>query len=67
MILKTTAVADLLGVRYANLFYLVRERLIPIPQKDSSGDLVWSEDDVEAARQVLARMARRRARSTAVA
>jgi hypothetical protein len=63
MILKTSAVGDILGVRYANLFYLVRERLIPMPQKDSSGDLVWSEADIAAAREVLARMAARRRRT----
>jgi DNA-binding transcriptional MerR regulator len=55
---KTKAVADLLGITYHRLFELIRSNKIPSPQKDSSGDYVWTEQDIERARHALA--ARRR-------
>jgi DNA-binding transcriptional MerR regulator len=55
---KTKAVADLIGITYHRLFELIRSNKIPPPQKDSSGDYVWCEQDIERARQALA--ARRR-------
>jgi DNA-binding transcriptional MerR regulator len=55
---KTKAVADLLGITYHRLFELIRSNKITPPQKDSSGDYVWTEQDIERARQALA--ARRR-------
>ena len=55
---KTKAVADLIGITYHRLFELIRSNKIPPPQKDSSGDYIWCEQDIERARQALA--ARRR-------
>ena len=52
--LKTSAVADLLNVPYWRLFDLIRARKIRRPEKDASGDLIWSAADVESARQALA-------------
>jgi hypothetical protein len=52
--LKTAAVADLLGVSYYKIIELLRSRKIPAPQKDSSGDYVWLEGDIQAARAALA-------------
>jgi hypothetical protein len=62
-ILKSTAVAALLGVPYWLIHRLVSERRIVAPLKDSSGDYVWFPEDVENARRALAvrrRSARRR-------
>jgi hypothetical protein len=52
--LKTPAAADALGVGYWRLIGLLRSKRLPAPQKDSSGDYVWTPQDVERARQVLA-------------
>ena len=51
---KTKAVADLIGITYHRLFELIRSNKIPPPQKDSSGDYIWCEQDIERARQALA-------------
>jgi hypothetical protein len=51
---KTPAVADLLGISYSRLINLLRTRRLVPPQKDTSGDYVWTSEDVERARQVLA-------------
>lgn len=51
--MKTRDVEKLLGVGYYRLFRLVRVGHIPPPAKDSSGDYVWSPEDIERARQVL--------------
>ena len=51
---KTPAVADLLGVGYYRLIGLLRSRRLAPPQKDSSGDYIWTPEDVERARQVFA-------------
>jgi hypothetical protein len=57
---KTPAMCRLLGVRYSDIWHLLRDgRLVP-PAKDSSGDYVWTEADVQRAREALA--ARRRTR-----
>jgi hypothetical protein len=63
--LKSRAVADQLGVPYWRLFDLIRSRRLVAPDKDSSGDYVWTSDDVERARQALA--ATRRPRAEVVA
>ena len=55
---KTPAVADQLGVPYWRLIDMIRARKIKPPQKDTSGDYLWGEPDIAAARAVLA--ARRR-------
>jgi hypothetical protein len=57
--LKTPAVSGLLGVSYWQITSLLRTRTITPPAKDSSGDYVWTEEDVERARQALAARRRR--------
>jgi hypothetical protein len=61
--LKSTAAARQLGVTYSRLFTLIREGKEVPPAKDSSGDYVWTEQDVEAARQALAARGQRRAQT----
>jgi hypothetical protein len=51
--MKSRDVADLLGCPYYRLTDLLRSRKIPRPQKDSSGDYVWVDQDVTRARQAL--------------
>lgn len=51
--LKTPVVAQTLGVTYGRLFQLIREGKLSPPAKDSSGDYVWLEADVDRARAVL--------------
>jgi hypothetical protein len=55
---KTPAAARALNVSYHVLFGLIRFRKIPPPGRDSSGDYVWTEADLEQARQALRRCAR---------
>jgi hypothetical protein len=62
---KTPAVADQLGISYSRLINLLRTRRLDPPQKDTSGDYVWSPEDVERARQVLAATPARDSRSAA--
>jgi hypothetical protein len=62
---KTPAVADQLGISYTRLINLLRTRRLIPPQKDTSGDYVWSLEDVERARQVLAATPARDSRSGA--
>ena len=57
---KTPAVADLIGVSYYRLIGLLRSRRLAPPQKDTSGDYVWSDGDLERARQALAAKNRRK-------
>jgi hypothetical protein len=52
--LKTPAAADLPGVAYWRLIGLLRSKRLPAPQKDSSGDYLWTPEDIERARQALA-------------
>ena len=52
--LKTPAAADALGVGYWRLIGLLRSKRLPAPQKDSSGDYLWTPEDIERARQALA-------------
>jgi hypothetical protein len=52
-VIKTAMAVRLLGTTYHRLFGLVRYGKIPAPQKDSSGDYVWSRRDLAAARKAL--------------
>ena len=49
----TREVADELGVKYFQLFNLVRYGHIPAPPKTGSGDYCWSDYDVAAARRII--------------
>jgi hypothetical protein len=51
---KTPAAAEHLGTTYHKLIGLLRFRKIKPPQRDSSGDYVWTPEDLERARQALA-------------
>lgn len=50
---KTPIAARILGIAESHLHYLVRSHKIPAPQKDSSGDFIWFDTDIERARQAL--------------
>lgn len=52
-ICKTPVAARELGISYHRLFGMLRSAKLTPPQKDSSGDYIWTEDDMEAARQIL--------------
>jgi hypothetical protein len=58
--LKSRVVADQLGISYYNLFELIRSKHLTPPDKDSSGDYVWTPADVERARAALADRVQRR-------
>ena len=51
---KTIEVARILGVPDYRLHASIRYGRIMAPVKDGSGDYVWTEADIEAARQALA-------------
>jgi hypothetical protein len=50
---KTPAAADLVPTSYHRLISLVRFRKIPAPEKDTSGDYSWTEEDIARARKAL--------------
>jgi hypothetical protein len=50
---KTPAVARALGVTYHRLINLIRIGKISSPQKDTSGDYLWTDSDLGAARKAL--------------
>jgi hypothetical protein len=51
---KSRDVADHLGISYYELFELLRGQHLTPPAKDSSGDYIWTEEDLERARLALA-------------
>lgn len=57
---KSPTAAVELGISYHQLINLLRSRKITPPQKDSSGDYLWSDDDLAAARLALTLSERRR-------
>jgi hypothetical protein len=50
---KTPTAAKELGTTYHRLISLLRSEKLSPPAKDSSGDYVWSDADLEAARKAL--------------
>jgi hypothetical protein len=62
--MKTPVAARHLGVTYHTLIGLLRFNKIDPPQRDSSGDYLWSPADLDRARAALA--ARRRPRPKGV-
>jgi hypothetical protein len=54
MFLKTPRAASELLTTYHRLMGLIRFGKILPPLKDSSGDYVWTSEDLERARQALA-------------
>jgi hypothetical protein len=59
--LKTTRAAEHLCLKAKTLLALIRHRRILAPEKDSSGDYVWSPRDLARARAALRIDRRRRA------
>jgi hypothetical protein len=57
---KTPGAAAELGENYTRIINLIRFQKMDPPEKDSSGDYVWTEQDLERARAALARGRRRR-------
>jgi hypothetical protein len=57
---KTPIAARELGIPYHTLIGLLRYNKMAPPDRDSSGDYVWTEKDMERARKVLAAMHQRR-------
>jgi hypothetical protein len=58
---KTTAGAREIGIAPSHLYSLIRSGKVPAPPKDSSGDYLWDQDALEAAREALAVDRRRKA------
>jgi hypothetical protein len=52
--IKTTAAVAALGTTYHRLIGLIRFGKIGPPEKDISGDYLWTPGDLERARQALA-------------
>lgn len=57
---KTTIVARELNTTYHRVIGLIRFNKIPPPERDSSGDFIWTAEDVERAREALQAQANRR-------
>lgn len=55
---KTPVAARELGISYSQLIGLLRYCKIDPPGRDTSGDYVWTDGDLERARQALAIMRR---------
>jgi hypothetical protein len=53
MYLKTPVAARELGVTYHRLIGLLRFDKIDPPARDSSGDYIWSDADLERARRAM--------------
>jgi hypothetical protein len=62
---KTPVAARELGVTYHQLIGLLRFSKIDPPPRDSSGDYVWSDADLERARRALAVLRRPKAKEGA--
>jgi hypothetical protein len=52
-LIKTPVAAERLGIHYSHLISLIGYHKIAAPPKDTSGDYVWSEADLTAAREAL--------------
>ena len=62
---KTSEVARLINVSFWSLSAAIRrDRIKPRPQKDGSGDLIWSDEDIERAREAFKKTGRRRRKPT---
>ena len=55
---KTPVAADELGDTYHQLISLLRFRKIQPPARDTSGDYVWTDADLNRARRAFAAMRR---------
>jgi hypothetical protein len=59
-LVKTPVAAEQLGIPYTTLIGLLRRKQVQTPEKDSSGDFVWSKEDLDRVRQVLAKRHQRK-------
>jgi hypothetical protein len=57
---KTPVAAKQLDIPYSRLISLLRHGKLAAPTKDSSGDYIWTEADVAAAREALLRSRRQK-------
>jgi predicted site-specific integrase-resolvase len=57
---KTKQVCEMLGVNDHTLYNRLRSGILQQPERDCSGDLWWTAEDVERARAVLTADRRRR-------
>jgi hypothetical protein len=57
---KTPVAARELGVTYHTLIGLLRFDKMQPPPRDSSGDYLWGDQDLENARQALAKLRHRK-------
>jgi DNA-binding transcriptional MerR regulator len=64
---STTRAAQIVGIPTSHLYSLLRAGRLAPPMRDDSGDYLWSERDIEAARQALRMPRRQRARQQPVA
>jgi hypothetical protein len=62
--LKSSGLAQELGIPYTHLFSLLRTGRLERPEKDSSGDYLWTAADINRARRALACDRRRCTRTT---
>jgi hypothetical protein len=53
LIVRTSAVAALLGRQSKRLYQLIEYGKIPCPPRDTSGAYYWRSEDIEAARAYL--------------
>ena len=63
---KTPVAAERAGTNYHHLMSLIRCKRIRTPAKDSSGDYVWTQQDIEAAREVIEQRNSRKSQTQAV-
>jgi hypothetical protein len=59
--MKTPRAAKTLGISYWNLHNMLRAGQVTRPQKDESGDYIWTPEDLERARQEITSRRRRKA------
>ncbi len=66
MFRKTPVAAREVETNYPRLMSLVRLGKIPAPMKDSSGDYLWSDQDIDNAREAIRKLDERRRSKAAV-
>ena len=61
---KTPIAVKLIGCTIGQLLWLIRSGRLERPEKDSSGDYMWTDADIAAARAAGAKTGARRPRTT---
>jgi hypothetical protein len=57
---KTPVACRILGVPYDTVMNAIRRGRLEPPQKDSSNDYIWTQEDIDRAREFLKSRKRRR-------